>query len=53
MKKIKKAIIPAAGYGTRLAPVSSVIPKEMVACKTEAHDTVYCRRSNKGPGWKI
>ena len=30
MEKIKKAVIPAAGYGTRLAPISSVIPKEMV-----------------------
>ena len=28
--KIKKAIIPAAGFGTRLLPVTKSIPKEMV-----------------------
>ncbi|WP_332694672.1 UTP--glucose-1-phosphate uridylyltransferase [Halalkalibacter lacteus] len=27
--KIKKAIIPAAGYGTRSLPITKVIPKEM------------------------
>ncbi|HDX9614872.1 TPA: UTP--glucose-1-phosphate uridylyltransferase, partial [Bacillus toyonensis] len=26
---IKKAIIPAAGYGTRSLPITKVIPKEM------------------------
>jgi UTP--glucose-1-phosphate uridylyltransferase len=29
MKTIKKAIIPAAGYGTRSLPITKVIPKEM------------------------
>lgn len=29
MKKVKKAIIPAAGYGTRSLPITKVIPKEM------------------------
>lgn len=29
--KVKKAIIPAAGLGTRMLPVSKVVPKEMVA----------------------
>jgi len=28
--KVKKAIIPAAGWGTRLLPASKVIPKEML-----------------------
>ncbi len=28
---IKKAVIPAAGYGTRLLPASKAIPKEMLA----------------------
>ena len=27
---IKKAVIPAAGYGTRLLPVSKAVPKEML-----------------------
>ena len=29
MKLIRKAIIPAAGYGTRSLPITKVIPKEM------------------------
>lgn len=29
MKKIRKAIIPAAGYGTRSLPITKVVPKEM------------------------
>ena len=29
MKGIKKAVIPAAGYGTRFLPVTKAIPKEM------------------------
>lgn len=28
--KVKKAVIPAAGYGTRLLPASKAIPKEML-----------------------
>lgn len=30
MTKIKKAIIPAAGYGTRFLPITKGIPKEML-----------------------
>ena len=30
MKKIRKAVIPAAGYGTRFLPVTKAIPKEMI-----------------------
>src|SRR5699024_336839 len=30
MKKIKKAIIPAAGVGTRFLPATKAMPKEMV-----------------------
>ena len=30
MKKITKAIIPAAGYGTRFLPATKAIPKEML-----------------------
>lgn len=29
MKKIRKAVIPAAGFGTRMLPASKAIPKEM------------------------
>lgn len=30
MKQVRKAVIPAAGYGTRLLPVTKTIPKEML-----------------------
>ncbi len=30
MKKIRKAVIPAAGYGTRLLPETKAVPKEML-----------------------
>lgn len=30
MKKIRKCIIAAAGYGTRILPASKAIPKEML-----------------------
>lgn len=30
MKKIRKAVIPAAGYGTRFLPATKAIPKEML-----------------------
>src|SRR5690606_34509873 len=30
MKKVKKAIIPAAGLGTRFLPATKTIPKEML-----------------------
>ena len=31
MKKVRKAVIPAAGYGTRFLPVTKALPKEMLA----------------------
>lgn len=30
MKRIRKAVIPAAGYGTRFLPMTKAIPKEML-----------------------
>ncbi|MDQ3239112.1 MAG: sugar phosphate nucleotidyltransferase, partial [bacterium] len=30
MKKIRKAVIPAAGYGTRFLPATKAMPKEMM-----------------------
>lgn len=30
MRKVRKAIIPAAGYGTRFLPATKAIPKEMI-----------------------
>lgn len=31
MKKVRKAVIPAAGYGTRFLPITKAVPKEMLA----------------------
>ena len=30
MKKVTKAVIPAAGLGTRMLPISHAVPKEML-----------------------
>ena len=30
MKKLRKAIIPAAGFGTRFLPATKAVPKEML-----------------------
>ena len=30
MKKVRKAIIPAAGLGTRFLPATKAMPKEML-----------------------
>ena len=35
MKKIKKCLFPAAGYGTRFLPVTKSIPKEMLPILTK------------------
>lgn len=31
MKQVRKAVIPAAGYGTRFLPITKAVPKEMLA----------------------
>ena len=31
MKKVRKVVIPAAGFGTRFLPATKVVPKEMLA----------------------
>ncbi|MBE6753815.1 MAG: UTP--glucose-1-phosphate uridylyltransferase [Ruminococcaceae bacterium] len=35
MRKITKAVIPAAGFGTRVLPASKAVPKEMLAIVDE------------------
>jgi len=30
MPRVRKAVIPAAGYGTRFLPVTKSVPKEML-----------------------
>ena len=32
---INKAIIPAAGYGTRLLPITKILPKAMIPLLTK------------------
>ena len=41
-KKVVKAVIPAAGFGTRMLPATKALPKEMlpVACKPLIQDSV-------------
>ena len=40
--KVKKAVIPAAGFGTRFLPITKGVPKEMlnVAVKPAIHNIV-------------
>lgn len=40
MKKIRKAVIPAAGLGTRLLPVTKEFPKEMLPVFLKQNDEV-------------
>jgi len=37
--KIKKAIIPAAGLGTRFLPATKAMPKEMLPIRKRANNT--------------
>ena len=32
--KVRKAVIPAAGFGTRMLPASKSVPKEMLPIST-------------------
>ncbi|ENJ28661.1 fibronectin-binding protein A [Staphylococcus aureus M0235] len=55
MKKIKKAIIPAAGLGTRFLPATKAMPKEMLPIldkaqskKSELPETGGEESTNKG-----
>jgi len=38
MNKVRKAIIPAAGFGTRLLPVTKAQPKEMLSIVDKSVD---------------
>lgn len=42
MVTIKKAVIPAAGLGTRLIPATKETPKEMLPIFTKNHDNQIC-----------
>ncbi len=44
MSKITKAIIPAAGFGTRFLPATKSQPKGNAAGGGQAHHSVYCGR---------
>ena len=41
---IKQAIIPLAGLGTRLLPLTSVFPKELLPINGKAWYRIYYRR---------
>ena len=48
--KIRKAVIPAAGLGTRVLPATKSIPKEMLPIVDKPADPVYCGRSSGKAG---
>ena len=39
MKKINKAVLPVAGFGTRFLPATKAIPKEMLSIIDNIFDT--------------
>ncbi|MDK2821772.1 MAG: UTP--glucose-phosphate uridylyltransferase [Clostridia bacterium] len=43
---VKKAIIPAAGLGTRFLPATKAQPKEMLPNSRQTYYTVHNRRSH-------
>src|SRR4051812_39838499 len=46
---VRKAIIPAAGYGTRTLPITKVVPKEMLPiCGRPALDFIVEEAINSG-----
>ncbi len=46
-KTVRKAIIPAAGLGTRFLPATKSQPKEMLPIVDKPTLTIYNRRSNR------
>ena len=45
--KVRKAVIPAAGLGTRMLPATKTVPKEMLPMVDKPGDPVY----HRGGGW--
>ena len=43
---IKKAVIPAAGLGTRMLPLSKTQPKEMIPIASETLYPIHSRRTS-------
>lgn len=41
MKPITKAVIPAAGLGTRFLPATKACPKEMLPICRQADNSIY------------
>ncbi len=45
MQRIRKAVIPAAGFGTRFLPATKAQPKEMLPIVDTPSYPIYCERS--------
>lgn len=43
--KIRKAVIPAAGFGTRFLPETKAMPKEMLPIVDKPTIQIYCGRN--------
>jgi len=46
MRKIRKAVIPAAGLGTRFLPATKAQPKEMLPIVDKPTISLYCGRGH-------
>ena len=44
MKKVTKAVIPAAGLGTRVLPATKAMPKGMLPSWTNPPSSIWWRR---------
>ena len=45
--KVRKAVIPAAGLGTRFLPATKALPKEMLPYCRYSNCSIYRRRSSR------
>ena len=47
MTKVRKAVIPAAGLGTRFLPATKALAKEMLPIVDKTYDPIHRRRGSE------